>query len=255
MNQQIIQDFWNLPGVLGVAIIRGQAEPYLYVKEQILDRQKQALTQMILQAIAKAPENVEFFEFSVMGHHAYTYKLNPNLTLLVLTSTNIIVIKLMAANHLTVAVQENIDTAITMFEVLTKKIPQARAFSTAKNAGYYHLGVNNNPPLEVKVTIAELVNALNHLTEFSSNYVGTKLTANYWQLSRPNFDWLDNFQINHSAKIAFSGVITEPVSALQHQRVKEWTAAFIKRCSQIIQDLPTMIEQKGLDEREKRLLL
>ena len=58
-----------------------------------------------------------------------------------------------------------------------------------------------------------------------------------------------------SAKIAFSGVIAEPVSAVQHLWVKEWTAAFIKRCSQIVQDLPTMIEQKGLDEQQKRLLL
>ena len=113
---------------------------------------------------------------------------------------------------------------------------------------------SDNAPLEVKVTVEELLKALNHLSRFNSNYIGTKLTANYWQLTRPNFDWLDNFQINRSAEIAFSGAIAEAVSASQHQWVKEWTAAFIKQCSRIIQDLPTMIEEKALDEPNKTLL-
>lgn len=259
MNQEIIHDFLKIPGVLGVALIKGQALPYFYVKEQTMEwHKKYALTQSIREGITKTPEEVDFFEFRVMGYYVYTYKLNPNLSLLVLTDTDIAANKLraLAAKQLKATLQRDINNTITIFKLLTEKIPQPEAVSIVVTAASYAPGNSDNAPLEeVKVTIEELLKALNLLSQFSSNYMGTKLTANYWQLTRPNFDWLDNFQINRSAEIAFSGASTETVSALQHQWVKEWTAAFIKQCSQIIQDLHTMIEQKGLDETNKRLLL
>ena len=256
MQQEILKKFWNLPGVLGVAIIYGQGKPYFYVKTKILDWEKQAITQVFMQVVTTNLQKVDDFEFKVMGYYAYTYKLTSQLTILVLaTNSSSVEIKLMAVNQLKAALQEDIGNAITTFDLLSKKIPEPRAVATAKPANSYELRDNSNTPLKVNVTIEELLLALNHLSRFSSNYLGAKLTANNWQLTRPKFDWLDNFRINSSAEIVFSGTITEYVSASQHQWVKEWTAAFIKRCAQIIQDLPTMIEKIGLDERKKILLL
>lgn len=255
MNQQIIQDFWNLPGVLGVALIQEEEKPYFYVKERIVDWEKQALIKMISPNIAKTSKRIDFFEFQVMGYHAYAYKLNSNLTLVVLTPSEMVAVKLMAANNLKIALLEDFETAIVTLELLPKNNQRNQVVSIAKTAKLEAEKASFNTPLEIKATTEELLNALNHLSKFTSNYIGSKLTANYWQSTRPNFKWLENFQINHSAKIAFSGDLAEPASAVQHLWVKEWTAAFIKRCSQIVQDLPTMIEQKGLDEQQKRLLL
>ncbi|MBW4577291.1 MAG: hypothetical protein KME08_18625 [Aphanothece sp. CMT-3BRIN-NPC111] len=257
MNQEIIQKFLTLPGVLGVALVHGQASPYLYIKEQTLDwQQKQTISSHILQFIAKATEEVEFSEFQVMGYYAYIYKLASNLKFIVLNHTDSVAIKFLAAKQLKAALQEDIEKTITTFELLTKNISPPRAVSTAEarqasTSGYR----SGNTTLEVKVTIGELVNALNHLSKFSSNYMGTKLVVNYWQLSRPKFEWLDNFTINRSGELAFNGGMTEFVTGLQHQWVKNWTAAFIRQCSKIMQDLPSMIEEKGLDEEKKRLLL
>lgn len=258
MSYEPVQTYLTIAGVLGVALIQKQELLYFYVKEQTFEWNKQqAITQSIRQRIAKT-EVFELFEFQVMGYYAYTYELDSNLSLLVLIDSDIAASRLrpLATKQLKVALQGDIDGTITEFKLLTRKIPQLEAVSTAGSTESYPLGDNSsNTPLKVKVTIEELLKALNHLNQFSSNYMGPQLTANYWQLTRPNFDWLDNFQINRSAVIVFSGVITEPVSTLEHQWVKEWTAAFIKKCSQIITDLPTMIEQKGLDEQEKGLLL
>lgn len=229
MNQEIIQNFLNIILVLGVALIDERSQLYFYVKEQALDwKGKQALKQSILQVIVKTPERSEFFEFQVMGYYAHAYTLNPNLTFLFFTRTDVSANKLLAlsAKQLKAAMQRDIDSTVTTFKLLP-----------------------------VEATVEELLKALNQLSQFSSNYLGTQLTTNYWQLTRPSLVWLDNFEINRSAEITFSSVITEPVSALQHQHVKEWAAAFIKRCSQIVKDLPTIIEQKGLDELNKRLLL
>ncbi len=61
-------------------------------------------------------------------------------------------------------------------------------------------------------------------------------------------DWLNNFQINRSAEIIFSGVITESASVLQLRWIREWVTAFIQRVSQTIRDFATVIEQKRIGE-------
>jgi len=258
MNQEILQDFLNIPSVIGIALIQGQLLPYFYVKEEILSWQnKQALIQEIRKILRNKDVNIS--DFQIMGYYGYTYKLNTNFNLLVLTSTDIAALKLvsLSANQLKAALQKDVDQAIATFEVLTTKASQPLAVANGRNTASYSLGVNNSSPafLEVKITVEELLKAFNHLSKFSSNYIGKNLTANYLQLTRPDLDWLNNFQINRSAEIIFSGVITERVSTLQLQSIKEWAAAFIKQCSQIVQDLPILIEEKGLDEEEKKLLL
>jgi len=258
MNQEIIQDFLNIPSVVGIALIQGQLLSYFYVKEEILSWQnKQNLIQEVRKILRNKDVNIS--DFQVMGYYGYTYKLNTNFNLLVLTRTDIAKLKLvtLSANQLKATLQRDVDKAIVTFELLTRNIPQPPAVVNDINPVSSSLRVNNSSSasLEVKITVEELLKALNRLSKFSSNYIGKNLTANYWQLTRPDFDWLNNFQINRSAEIIFSGVITEPVSNLQLQSIKEWATAFIKQCSQIVQDLPILIEEKGLDEEEKKLLL
>ncbi|MUL36857.1 hypothetical protein [Gloeocapsopsis dulcis] len=259
MNQEFIHDFLKIPGVLGVALIKGQALPYFYIKQQNLEwHKKYTLTQSIRENITKIPEGAELFDFQVMGYYAYSYKLNDNLRFLVLTNADIAANKLreLAAKQLKSELQKNIDDTITTFKLLTEIIPQPKGVVTTGTTESYVTGNSSHVASEeVNSTIEELLKALNCLSKFSSNYMGSKLIANYWQLTRPNVEWLDKFQINRSAEITFSGISTETVSALQHRWIKEWAAAFIKQCSQIIQDLPNMIEQDGLDESNRRLLL
>lgn len=104
---------------------------------------------------------------------------------------------------------------------------------------------------KVKVTVEELVNALNQLSQFSKSYLGATLTANNWQATRPDLDWLDNFQIDRSAEIRFSSVVIEFVSVLQLRRVQEWVTAFIKRVSQTIRDFAAIVKQKKIGELQK----
>lgn len=254
MNQ-VIWDIWNFSGVVGITILYGPVEPYFYFKEQVRDWEKQALMQMVLEAIVKTPRECKAFEFQAMGYHAYTYRLNTNLTLLVLTQINKLAIDLGVVKQLKTALQEDIDSAIKTFEALTKTTSNNKTYPAAKTTESYNLGKSPSTSLEANVTLEELLNALNYLIKFTSKYMGKRLTIDYWKSTRPQLDWLENFEITSSAEISFSGVIKKPISTLQHMWIKEWAAAFIKHCSQIIQDLPTMIEQKGLDERKKSLLL
>ena len=108
---------------------------------------------------------------------------------------------------------------------------------------------------QVVVKIEDLIIALNQLSKFSNNFLGATLTLKNWQSTRPNFDWFDNFQINRSTEMTFSGVVTEPVNALQLQWIHEWVTAFINQGSQFIRDFSTIIEQKKIGELQGGILL
>ncbi len=100
----------------------------------------------------------------------------------------------------------------------------------------------------IVVKIEDIVIALNQINSFSNSYLGSILTFNAWQSNRPNFDWLDNFQLNRTKNISFSGITSETVNAIQLQWLQEWVTAFIYQISQTIRDFAISVEQKRIGE-------
>jgi len=85
MSREVIQDFLNLAGVVGIALTNRRMRPYFYGLDSILDRTKQALGQGVLQVVENIPDGFESFEFHFVGHTVFIYKLTHGLVLLVLT--------------------------------------------------------------------------------------------------------------------------------------------------------------------------
>ncbi len=101
----------------------------------------------------------------------------------------------------------------------------------------------------IVVKIEDLVIALNQLNSFSNSFLGAILTFNAWQSTRPQFDWLDNFQVNRATKnITFSGITTSTADAIQLQWIQEWVSAFIYQISQTIRDFAISVEEKRIGE-------
>jgi hypothetical protein len=88
MSREVIQDFLNLTGVVGLALTNRRMRPYFYGLDAILDRTKQALGQGVLQVVENVPEGFESFEFHFSGHVVFIYKLTHGLVLLVLTDSS-----------------------------------------------------------------------------------------------------------------------------------------------------------------------
>lgn len=103
-----------------------------------------------------------------------------------------------------------------------------------------------NIPAAGKLTVRELLNTLNLLSQISNRYLGSTITARYWESSRPNISWLNQFTVERSAQFSYSGKATEPVNSLQLQYLQQWIKAFVKSCSQIIQDFPSLIDRQKL---------
>lgn len=99
---------------------------------------------------------------------------------------------------------------------------------------------------ELDTTVTDLIQTFNYLSQISIHYLGHTLTTRYWELARPNDEWLAQFQFNRFSKITFSGEFRESINSEQIEVVQEWTNCFIKSCSKIIQDFPKMIDSKQL---------
>ncbi|MDX2241916.1 MAG: hypothetical protein NW224_14620 [Leptolyngbyaceae cyanobacterium bins.302] len=104
----------------------------------------------------------------------------------------------------------------------------------------------------------EAIVALNTLSQFTTQYLGTHVIANYWKATRPQQEWISQFQVDRTAQISLMNATPQQLQTLltpdQQAWLQEWVANFIKRCSQVIRDFPTLIQQKALTDEQKKLL-
>ncbi|MCY7275861.1 MAG: hypothetical protein LH702_19525, partial [Phormidesmis sp. CAN_BIN44] len=112
-------------------------------------------------------------------------------------------------------------------------------------------------PQPSSATLQDVLAAFDHLSRFTTQYLGIPVIVNYLKSTRPDQEWLQQFQIDRAAHISFSSTdgMTQPLSDEQQQWIRDWTAAFIRRCSQAVRDFATIVEQKALNPQQKALLL
>ncbi len=91
MSWEVVQDFLNVSGIKGVALIDGQSRPYFRDIEKILNaQQREALAQGVWQVLETIPESFESFEFQFSGTQVYIHKMAQGLILLILTHDTLI---------------------------------------------------------------------------------------------------------------------------------------------------------------------
>ena len=114
--------------------------------------------------------------------------------------------------------------------------------------------IENSPPSspEIKleslsITVEDLLMTLNHLTDLGNHYLGNTMCSRYFQSSRPDLEWFQQFEINRSsAKVSFKGSIKEKLTPAQIELSQQWAKKYVKSCSMIFRDLPKMIEADQL---------
>ena len=268
MKQEVIQDFLNLPGITGVALISARSRPYFCGVDRLLNfQQRAALAQGIQQVIDTTPAGFECFEFQFNGYRVHLYKLDQGLILLVLALNTLgdtahfeIATRLKLELQKSLELQNNIADAIATFRQIAEASPTFKLTEPAQKASQEESASQEEQPdkeLPPSVLLADLLVALTQLSLFGTQYLGATVVTNNWKIARPESDWLNQFQIDRKGHFSFSGQITPKatVSPAQQQQVQQWAVAFIDRCSQIIRTFPKSVRQKGLDHRQQVLLL
>ncbi len=111
------------------------------------------------------------------------------------------------------------------------------------------------PVAPIVVRSKDMLAALNTLSRFTTQYLGNLVIVNYWKASRPDVDWLKGFEIDRAAQFSLPSDAATTLTEQQQEWIRAWVAAFMKRCGQVIRDFSTLVDQNGLTETEKELLL
>ena len=263
MKPGVIQDFLNLPGIAGIALMDRRSRPYFCGIDQSLNfQQKEALAQGILQVIETIPAGFESFEFQFTQQRVHIYKLDRGIILLVLTQENLVFSDYQKAiQNLTLALDEETVGAIAMMRQTAGNTLSSRDYRKPL-ASLELSSVRNSPPepqpTPSRATLTDLLVALNHLSQFTSQYLGTHVIVNYWKTTRPSEEWLTQFQVDRSAHFSLDVPDHNLLHTLTQQEqewTQDWVSAFMLRCARVIRDFPAIVEQKALNPHQKALLL
>ncbi|PZV15822.1 MAG: hypothetical protein DCF22_06470 [Leptolyngbya sp.] len=287
MTQEVIQDFLNLPGIAGLALIDKRSRPYFCGIDHALNyQQKEALAQGILQVVDTIPDGFESFKFQFANYQVHIHKLNPGMILLVLTKNGLIYSAYkQSVKTLTIALRENPADAIATFRLLTGTttlpgLNNPRANITRNPTStqtVFHASASpvdteiepvpsngDRPVVQLSssssdITLRDLLTALNTLSQVTTQYLGIHVVVNYWKSTRPSHDWLKQFQLERSGQFSLTNATSPSLQKLVSPQellwIQEWVAAFVTRCSQVIRDFPSLINQKVLTNEQKALLL
>ncbi len=286
MKQEAIQDFLNLPGIAGVALMDRRSRPYFCGIDQALNfQQKEALAQGILQVFETIPDEFESFKFHFSGYQVHIYKLEHEIILLVLTQENLVNADyLKTIKNLKAVLEADIGDAIATFRLLAGNlslpgVSSTRRTPTAVPSMPTTNGVQGKLPSAIpsetaptlttvpppsapppaSLSLEEAIAALNSLSKFTTQYLGTHVIANYWKSTRPQPDQFNQLQIDRTAQFSLVNATPQqlqtPLTPDQQTWLQTWVAQFIKRCAQVIRDFPALIQQKALTDAQKKLLL
>jgi hypothetical protein len=232
MSEGVIRDFLTLPGIAGVAVFAGRSDPFFYSVDAAFGSvQKETLSQGILQVVETIPESFETFEFRFSEFWVQLHRMRSTLVLLVVANGSLS--------------QENYAPSLIAFKQVLEQDAQA-AIALLR-------AIQTEVPMP---TADEVLKGLNSLCSFTAQYLGTPVIVNYLKSSRP--DRLQDFQVDRAAQVTFAGEpskLEQPLSEEEHQLLREWTLAFIRRCSLVVRDFATLVEQDALNPNQKVLLL
>ncbi|MGB3493847.1 MAG: hypothetical protein WBA57_14050, partial [Elainellaceae cyanobacterium] len=119
MKRDVVRDFLNLPGIVGIALVDGRSRPFFFGIDHALNfQQKEALAQGIQQVVETTPSSFESFEFQFNSHQVYIYKLEHGIILLVLTNEQLVYSSYtLLVSQLKHSLQDDLGNAIANFRL------------------------------------------------------------------------------------------------------------------------------------------
>ncbi|MBW4441074.1 MAG: hypothetical protein KME10_07550 [Plectolyngbya sp. WJT66-NPBG17] len=233
MNQEVIRDFLNVPGIVGIALLSGHSQPVFYSRDPAFTQgQAELLSQGILQVVETIPPEYEVLEFRFAQNQIVLHRFAQNFVALVIKDDSRVNEQFAGAfQKLRAWIEANPTIALEQFQAL---------------------------PSAPSPKLKDLIDAFNQLNQFTTKYLGVAVITNYLKRSRPAMAWMEQFQITRSGQISFVGELSgleQAVSAQEHEWFRSWVAQFIHRCSQAVRDYAVLVEQNALTDPQKALLL
>ncbi|QQE64530.1 hypothetical protein GFS31_12110 [Leptolyngbya sp. BL0902] len=264
MKRQVIQNFLNLPGLSGIGLIDGRNRPFFFGPDiQLNTGQQDALAQGIQQVIETIPAGFDTFSFRFTHQLVHIYKLDEGLILLVLMADQMAFNTYRSAiRQLTETLMEEPHNAVSTFRLLAGCVTlNSRSMNPDGSTPFPGAPVAipteaaSPSPGITAVSVADLLAAMNHLSDGATQYLGKIIVANTWKQSRPDQPWLAQFEIQKDGHFALPNA-AETITPEQQQWVRDWVNAFLDRGSRTIRNFKSMVGEGGtLSPQEVALLV
>ncbi len=254
-NAEILADFLNLPKVLGLTLAKKSQVLYFVMSPKNYNtKYQQKILNITIKMLAEVSTSFDLFEASIDEYFTYIYDLGSDHSVCVITQCDNLMVKSIAGRQLQKTLQKDLDVAKANFRVIQRQQNQQDTVNMSAAATSIAKLTTDVASPQPHLTFSEVNSALNSLSQTVCDFLGPKLTVNFWMTSKPNYGWLQQFQVTDAASLKFSGDGQSTVSAVQHLCIREWTRNFMDQCSHIVHDLPTHIEKSGMSSRERKAL-
>ncbi|NJL48059.1 MAG: hypothetical protein HC929_11945 [Leptolyngbyaceae cyanobacterium SM2_5_2] len=97
------------------------------------------------------------------------------------------------------------------------------------------------PTAASQVSLGEMIEALNRVSEGATPFLGKIIVANTWKQSRPAHPWLAQFDIQKDGHLAMVPPSAEPLTAEQEQWIRDWVVAFVERGGRTIRNFRGLV--------------
>lgn len=242
MQCQLIQNFLNMPGVLGFSLMPlsqenalGKAYSLGFFQGYGPDQQPM-LVQGIQQIIETTPGILEFCEFQFGPYQVELHKIENEAVLLVLSEGPLSSQYSKAVSELMQFIKADYAALVESIQALKSDDGEPALITMAQ------LSTAN---------LADVVAAMNGLSEVAIRYLGTQLVANHWRTLQ-DVASLSKFSIGDDGTISVANMDRQ-LSPDQLAEVRLWSQRFHQRCTRIIRDYDELVDQT-LDQQHRQLL-
>ncbi|MEL6327563.1 MAG: hypothetical protein AAFQ61_11770 [Cyanobacteria bacterium J06626_23] len=275
MKSQLIEDFLNLPGIDGIALIDGHSRAYVHGLPMGAEAAQQQLTEGIQQILETTPSTLESFAFYFERQHVFLHKVDRGMALLVMaqplvsdaygkliaqitrfmrTDFDAVVAALVEVVRpvLVLEVGQPIVQAATPAPV---EMPGVSPATSPALADPRAAPVSQHDAMPLP-SLGEVATALEQLSQFTTQYLGKFIVANHWRNYRPDDRWITQFQVTTTGTISLANPSSLDTTLTQSQLVlvQTWVDGFSQRCAKIIRDYPKLVRAQALDTRQWQLL-
>ncbi|MEM9264458.1 MAG: hypothetical protein AAGA46_02940 [Cyanobacteria bacterium P01_F01_bin.13] len=240
MQCQLIQNFLNLPGIIGLSLMSlkdslGHAHSIGFSQGNGPDQQP-LLVQGIQQIIGTAPAFLEFCEFQFGPYQVALHKVESDAVLLVFIEGQL-------ASQYSKAISELMQFIKADYPALVESIQAIKADA---------IDPISMPVAQLQTArLEDVIAAMNSLSQETIRYLGTQLVANHWRMPQ-EVGWLRNFCVDADGTIGAKD-LNPQLSPEQLADIRLWTQQFHQRCTRIIRDYDVLVVQT-LPESYRQLL-
>ncbi len=241
MQCQLIQNFLNLPGIVGFSLMlldgSSHAHSVGFTQGNGLE-QHPMLLKGIQQIIKTTPTSLEFCAFQFGAYQVELHKVENGAVLIVFSKGAL-------SSQYSKSVSELMQFVKADYSALVESIHSIGS----ENVAHEPVGATELQAASVDDVVA----AMNSLSQITSRYLGTQLVANHWRTYQSqDMAWITKFCISMDGTVSVKD-IDQQLSSDQLAEIRLWSKRFHQRCTRIIRDYDVLVEQT-LPEQHWQLL-